>query len=201
MAVSGYRSEWIRFASAFAAFTLVAQVWPGLSQVWRFSRPAFEGGAWWLLVTSQWIHLSGLHAVVNVAAMALMLLALDHFADWHTQAISMLGGYAGVAVAIAVDPACMSYAGASGALHGFLAGSLVTVLATRAGAIRALAFVALIALAIKLWVQHDLANSFTGWLGFPTYYPAHEAGSLGGVIAILLWLVWHRMSPAQRRTR
>jgi len=200
MAVSGNWPGWIRVASAFAVFTLVAQFWPGLSQLWRFSRQAFEGGAWWLLATSQWVHLSGLHAVVNAAAMALILLAFDHFVDWFTHAISMLGGYAGVAIVVALDPACQSYAGASGALHGFLAGSLVAVVATRKGAIRVLALGGVMALAIKLWVQHDSAHSFTGWLGFPTYYPAHEAGSLGGVVAIMLWSVWRRLSPAQRNT-
>jgi membrane associated rhomboid family serine protease len=207
---------WARPALIFVVFTLSVQLLPGLSDLLRFSRPAFEAGAWWQPLTSQWVHLSMLHAVVNAAAMALMLLAFDQLAEWRAQVISLLGGYLGAAAVIAMDPACISYAGASGALHGLLAGNALSVLvghASRAtttsaakdtlimrhAAPRALALVALLILGIKLWSQHSAAaNVPVGWLGFVSYYPAHEAGSLGGFILAAMLSALHRDSFAKR---
>ena len=204
MAAPGYLTGWTRPALIFVAVTLGVQLMPGLSDLWRFSRPAFEAGAWWQLVTSQWVHVSMPHAVVNAAAMVLMLLAFDQLVGWRIQAVSLLGGYLGVAITIAVDPGCTSYAGASGALHGLLAGNALGVLvgpsnqarATAARkdsmswhrvAIRALVLVVLLILAVKLWLQQATsADAPVGWLGFVTYYPAHEAGTVGGLVAALL---------------
>ncbi|HPW06589.1 MAG TPA: rhomboid family intramembrane serine protease [Burkholderiaceae bacterium] len=204
MAAPGYLTGWTRPALIFVAVTLGVQLMPGLSDLWRFSRPAFEAGAWWQLVTSQWVHVSMPHAVVNAAAMVLMLLAFDQLVGWRIQAVSLLGGYLGVAITIAVDPGCISYAGVSGALHGLLAGNALGVLvgpsnqarATAARkdsmswhrvAIRALVLVVLLILAVKLWLQQATsADAPVGWLGFVTYYPAHEAGTVGGLVAALL---------------
>ncbi|MBP7574086.1 MAG: rhomboid family intramembrane serine protease [Rhodoferax sp.] len=204
MAAPGSLTGWTRSALIFVVLTLGVQLTPGLSDYWRFSRPAFEAGACWQLVTSQWVHLSTAHAVVNAAAMVLMLLAFDQLVGWRIQAVSLLGGYLGVAITIAMDPGCTSYAGASGALHGLLAGNALSVLvgppnqarATSARkdslngrqvAIRSLALVVLLILAVKLWLQHGAtADAPVGWLGFVTYYPAHEAGSLGGIITSML---------------
>lgn len=216
MATSGHVIGWARPALIFVFFTLGLQWTPGLSDSWQFSRPVFEAGAWWQLLTSQWVHLSAQHAVVNAAAMVLMLLAFDRLVGWRTQAVSLLGGYLGVSVMIAVDPGCTSYAGASGALHGLLAGNALSVLVDRASraattftakdsligrhiAIRVLALVTLLILAIKLWFQHTAsAVAPVGWLGFATYYPAHEAGSLGGLIATAAMSALRRDSFAKR---
>ena len=204
MAAPGYLTGWTRPALIFVAVTLGVQLMPGLSDLWRFSRPAFEAGAWWQLVTAQWVHVNMQHAVVNAAAMVLMLLAFDQLVGWRIQAVSFLGGYLGVAIAITVDPGCISYAGVSGALHGLLAGNALGVLvgpsnqarATAARkdsmswhrvAIRALVLVVLLILAVKLWLQQATsADAPVGWLGFVTYYPAHEAGTVGGLVAALL---------------
>ena len=54
-------------------------------------------------------------------------------------------------------------------------------------AIRALVLVVLLILAVKLWLQQATsADAPVGWLGFVTYYPAHEAGTVGGLVAALL---------------
>ena len=216
MAAPGYLTGWTRPALIFVAVTLGVQLMPGLSDLWRFSRPAFEAGAWWQLVTSQWVHVSMPHAVVNAAAMVLMLLAFDQLVGWRIQAVSLLGGYLGVAITIAVDPGCISYAGVSGALHGLLAGNALSVLVDRANRatttvaakdsligrhipIRVMALVTLLILAIKLWFQHSAAAvAPVGWLGFTTYYPAHEAGSLGGLIATATMSALRRDSFAKR---
>ena len=112
MAAPGYLTGWTRPALIFVAVTLGVQLMPGLSDdLWWFSRPAFFAGAWWQLVTAQWVHVNMQHAVVNAAAMVLMLLAFDQLVGWRIQAVSLLGGYLCVAITIAVDPGCISYAG------------------------------------------------------------------------------------------
>ena len=201
-----------RLALAFAVLMLGTQLWPGLSDLWRFSRSAFEGGSWWQLLTSQWVHLSGGHVAVNVACMALMLFAFDQLVDKCVQIAALLGGYMGVAIVIAMDPDCGSYAGASGALHGFLAGNAMSLLmggpsqpATRNNhssanrewlSVRGLAWVVLLVLIVKLVVQHDPGSrSIPGWLGFPAYYPAHEAGAVSGLLAAVIVSMLHRGSP------
>lgn len=198
MAASGHVTGWTGPALIFVVFTLSLQLLPGLSDLLRFSRPAFEAGAWWQPVTSQWIHLSMLHAIVNAAAMVLMLLAFDQLAGWRTQVISLLGGYLGAAIVIAMDSDCTSYAGASGALHGFFAGTVMYLAAdhTLRRSSRALALIALMLMGVKLVFTYitGLANLHAvGWLGFPTYYPAHEAGVAGGLVTALLATVLLRI--------
>jgi len=206
MAASGHVTGWARPALIFVVFTLSVQLLPGLSDLLRFSRPAFEAGAWWQPATSQWVHLSMLHAIVNATAMVLMLLAFDQLAGWRAQVISLLGGYLGTATVIAMDPACISYAGASGALHGFFAGNamyLVTDYSLRRN-YRALALIALMLMGAKLVFQHitGLANlHVAGWLGFPTYYPAHEAGVSGGLLAASLATVLLPMVSGSAKNR
>ncbi|MEY4884002.1 MAG: hypothetical protein RIS34_1856 [Pseudomonadota bacterium] len=206
----------VRFSLVFVALTLGLALWsePELPDAWRFSRPAFETGAWWQLITSQWVHLSGLHAVVNATGMVLMLVAFHGFVDTRTQLVALLGGYLGVATVLALDTHCNYYAGASGALHGFLAGNAIHMVLGKPGqvatpqtsllvahssqAARVLALIVLLGLIVKLVVQHRPGTpAMPGWLGFSTYYPAHEAGAAGGLIAVVLVSAWRRGASAK----
>lgn len=193
------------WALAFITFTLGAQWLPGLAHSLQFERAAYGAGAWWQLLTAQWVHWSSLHAAVNVFGFAVLLLALQQLAAGRLQALALLGGYAGVALVIAGDANCTHYAGASGALHGLLAGSALALLlpdtpTTRSNAnphtrVQWLGGLVLTGMAIKLWAQHGRASeSSPGWLGFATYYPAHEAGAAGGLVVVLLAyaLEWRR---------
>jgi rhomboid family GlyGly-CTERM serine protease len=189
------------WALAFVVVTLGAQWWPGLAASWQFERNAYAAGAWWQLLTAQWVHMGNLHAAVNAMGFAVLVLAFQQLIAGSTQSLALLGGYTGVALALTLDAHCARYAGASGALHGLLAGSALALLLpgpqvagwrTRAGRVGGLV---LLGLAIKLVVQHGGANPPTpGWLGFATYYPAHEAGAVGGLVAVLLAhrLRWRR---------
>jgi rhomboid family GlyGly-CTERM serine protease len=161
---------------------------------WRFDRAAYQGGAWWQLLSAQWVHLSWLHAGVNAVCLVALLRAFADLVDGRLQALALAGGGAGVALVLALDPQCATYAGASGALHGLLAGSALGLGLThqpqgrRATALRLLAAAVLAGLALKLGLQHPVVGSTSspGWLGFASYTPAHEAGALGGGVAVLL---------------
>lgn len=177
----------------FVMLTLALQWLPDAAQHWQFVRTAYTAGAWWQLFTAQWVHMNTLHAAVNVLGFVVLLRAFRGLVSGRLQLQALLGGYAGVAVVLAMDPHCAVYAGASGALHGLLAGSACGLLASAPPPpmtrqrMHILACCVLLGLAAKLLVQHfDASPSASGWLGFATYYPAHEAGAVGGFVAVAL---------------
>jgi membrane associated rhomboid family serine protease len=201
------------FAFAFAVLT-VAALWAlGAASPWQFERVAFEGGAWWQLATSQWVHLTWPHAAVNIAAAAVMLVALAGWVDLPTQGVALLGGYAGVALVVALDPTCAYYAGASGALHGLLAGSGVKLALTKGPSPNAtgvrqshwsqvLGWTALAGMGVKLFFQHfEGASSEPGWLGVVAYRPAHVGGAVAGAIFVALGSALHQVAFAQHQRR
>lgn len=192
-------------AALFVLFTLALQWWPGASAVLRFDRVSYERGAVWQLLSSQWVHLSLWHAAGNAFALVLIVFTSGYWLRSPLQLLALCGGYTGVALVLAFDPECSYYAGASGALHGLLAGNAVAIAwlarplkqsvsrqgpAADASPSRwtgraAVAVLGLIAL--KLWLQAGgLREAPLGGWGFPVYYPAHIAGALGGIGLVLL---------------
>ncbi len=161
----------------------------GSGTVGHFVRPAYEAGAWWLLFSAQWVHLNAWHAAMNAVAILALPLAFGALVPMRLQWSALLGGYVGVACVLALDLDCIRYAGASGALHGLLAGNIAYLLCTARGNGRmvSMGWVLLLGLVLKLWLQRA-----SGSVGQAIYYPAHEAGALGGVVMVLL---------AQRFTR
>jgi len=186
------------WALAFAVFTVVTQWAFGSAGQWQFERSAFEGGAWWQLATSQWVHLTWPHATMNIAAMALIVVALAGWVDRPTQGMALLGGYAGVALVVALDPACAYYAGVSGALHGLLAGSAVRMVFPQSAWLhataarwtstrRVLGCTVLAGMVVKLLIQHVAgASSGPGWLGVVAYAPAHWGGAVAGALVVFV---------------
>lgn len=186
------RSAAVLWSLVFVVLTLGLQWLPGAVEQLQFFRPTYTAGAWWQLFTAQWVHMGTLHAAANVLGMVVLLRAFQGLVSGRLQLLALLGGYAGVAVVLALDPYCTVYAGASGALHGLLAGSAGALffappqLPMTRQRMHILACCVLLGLAVKLLVQHfDASPTATAWLGFATYYPAHEAGALGGLLAVV----------------
>jgi membrane associated rhomboid family serine protease len=186
-------------AFGFAALTIGLQCDEGLVHALQFSRPVFEQGAVWQLFTSQWVHLNWLHAALNVLGAILILLAFTPWVGLSLSLMAWLGGYVGVAVVLWWDWSCSYYAGASGALHGLYAGcAFALVCHSKWEGVRPRRPIVVIwgalagsALMVKLTFQHGSVEApEASWLGFITYYPAHPAGALGGVLAVLLWAAW-----------
>lgn len=177
--------------------------------VWQFDRVAYDGGAWWLVLTSQWVHFGWLHAGANVLAAVVLLLAFRGLVEGRVQWAALLGGYVGVGVVLVLDTSCAYYAGASGALHGLLAGSGLGLLlsapqhpATSRARSRSVGVLLLIGVAVKLALQRWNGDPLApGWLGIATYFPAHEAGAVGGLLSVLLAHAFLRGRPAQPGSR
>ncbi len=148
-----------------------------------FVRTEFAAGAWWQLVSAQWVHLNWLHASVNGLGLLVLLVAFHGLVPLRLQLVAFVGGHVGVAAVLALDTHCAYYAGASGALHGLLAGCALCLVWQS----RKLGWAVLAGLTLKLVWQHATGEEAApGWLGFATYYPAHEAGALGGLLAVTL---------------
>lgn len=199
--------------------TLGLQLWPGASGFLRFYRPDYERGAVWQLLTSQWVHLSRWHAAGNVFAFLVLVYASGFWLRWPLQMLALCGGYIGVALVVAFDPDCSYYAGASGALHGLLAGNAVALVwasyllkqpasghrlalaGLSSHVVRHIAMAVLGLLAFKLWLQADKAGAAHNieW-GFPVYYPAHIAGALGGMSLVLLILSARAWTASKAQT-
>ncbi len=193
------------------------QLWPGLPAAWRFERPRFEQGAWWELLSAQWVHLSLSHALANAVALLLIAGLLRPWLSRPLQYGLLAGALAGVALAIALDPACAYYAGFSGALHGWLGGAAAWLAGRRSspdlaapGAPSALPAetaesgpplawprVMLGLLALKVGIES------TGWLpsawSFAVYWPSHAAGLAAGGLVAGLMRALARLAPAPGR--
>ena len=194
-------------ATLFVLLTLGLQIWPGASELLQFSRASYERGAVWQVLTSQLVHLSNWHAAGNAFAFVMIVFTSGFWLRWPLQLLALCGGYMGVAVVVALDPNCSYYAGASGALHGLLAGNAVSMaFAARPLSQSAdegcnsisvsssrwtlgLSIAVLGFMALKLWLQvsSTLEAPLGGW-SFPVYHPAHVAGALGGIGLVFLVL-------------
>jgi rhomboid protease GluP len=78
-------------------------------------------GEWWRLFTSCFVHIGGLHLLVNLFALAMMgPLAELLWGRWRLAVIYAVSGLAGSCLAMAIQPTA-TLAGASGAIWGLLA--------------------------------------------------------------------------------
>ena len=203
----------VGLAALFVLMTLGLQLWPGASELLRFSRADYERGAVWQLLSAQLVHLSNWHAAANASAFAMIIFTCASWLRWPLQMLALCGGYMGVAVVVALDPNCSYYAGASGALHGLLAGNAVSMaFAARSQRQSAdahcnsfrvsssrwtlgLSIAVLGLMAFKLWLEAGSlpAAPLGGWR-FPVYRPAHIAGALGGMGLVLLVLTFRAVT-------
>ncbi|HEY5947051.1 MAG TPA: rhomboid family intramembrane serine protease [Kofleriaceae bacterium] len=83
-------------------------------------RGLVHDGEWWRLVTFSFVHVGGIHLIVNMIGLWFLgRLTEDLFGPWRTIAIFALAGIGGAAASYLASPAGIS-AGASGALFGML---------------------------------------------------------------------------------
>ena len=139
----------------FAGAILGLQWTLGSGTAGHFVRPSYEAGDWWLLFSAQWLHFNAWHAAMNAVAILALPLAFGPLVPVRWQWSALLGGHLGVAWVLALDLRCMHYAGASGALHGLLAGNIAYLLYASPGNLRiaGVGWVLLLGLVLKLLLQ------------------------------------------------
>ncbi len=147
----------------------------------------------WRLLTGHWVHLTWSHGLLNVATLAVFVALFPDLRRPWIFAGLMLGSVVGVDIGVLVGhPDVDWYVGFSGVLYGLLAGAIVLEGPRRPG------WSALFAIGLSLKLARDL------WLGTPAttealvggsvLAPAHVYGSIGGVVAAVLWRLIKRTS-------
>lgn len=169
------------FAVAVAALCIALQG-AGLVEPLRFDRAAIEGGAWWRLLSGNFVHLGTGHLLMNVAGLALVVLLVWGQFDALEWAATVLFGSVVVGLGLyALNPDIGWYVGFSGTLHTLVvAGSIGDLRDYPRSAALLLALVA----AKLLWEQ--LAGALPGseaTAGGRVVVDAHLYGAIAGLLA------------------
>jgi membrane associated rhomboid family serine protease len=147
-------------------------------------------GEWWRLVTFSFVHVGGIHLIVNVIGLWFLgRLVEEMFGPWRTVAIFAVAGISAAVASFLASPAGIS-AGASGALFGLLGAAFIELSLHRKRHRTA-------------WsraVWGSLAVLTVAQIGSGFVYPvidqwAHGAGLVGGTLAAIA------LSPNARWTK
>ncbi len=156
---------------------------PQLHGRFYFELSPLLSGEWWRLLSGHLIHSDWQHWFWNVAALAVLGSYLEQHSGrlWFT---AMLAGIASVDILLLSDWAQVTrYCGLSGVLNTLLVLALFHYWReTRSAWVIVAALVCLSKLTLELFFETSLITHIS-WPPFP---PAHLAGTLGGVILILI---------------
>jgi len=152
----------------------------------RYERASIAAGEWWRLLSAHLAHLSWAHALLNAAALLLVLQIFRSVVRgaewWLAAAAALLAIDAGLWW---LEPGLDWYAGASGVLHGLFAAGLAGLWR---GGERRLAVALTIGLIAKLafeWWQGPLS----GAPDLPVVTAAHHYGAAGGAVVAAIMLL------------
>ena len=162
----------------------------------RYDRDAIFAGQLWRLVTGHFVHLSGLHLLLNAAATLLILVGFiapgqPSFTRMFT---ALLGLMLGVSIGLLVGSTDVEwYVGLSGILHG------LTVLVAVWYLERRFRLVLIAGLLVKLaWEQTAGAESVFGFeLGGAVIVDAHLYGVLTAFLLLCLFFVVAKINAAK----
>lgn len=149
-----------------------------------FTPEQFHEGRWWLLLSSQWVHLSLQHMLANVLGVLLLCVAIPRVSSWQL-ALCTLICLLVIAIYLVLFPDTYAfYAGFSGVLYGlfFFAGIQFWSYDKRS------AVFVLTAIIIK-WVWDTVgpnALETVDWLGARIAVEIHLAGIIGACVFSLL---------------
>lgn len=169
---------------AVALTSAAALHWPELAAALLLDRPAVAQGQWWRLWSGHLLHLDLSHALLNLVALAVILMLA-----WRRPMLAELAVAALVAMPLLslallwLDPRLDWYAGLSGLLHGLL----VMVLVRRGDM---LATVLLLLLVAKLACEWHFGSHGQQ---FEVVTLAHRLGAALGVLwAVVRWRAGNR---------
>jgi len=210
--------RWL-FCGVLALSAAAMTCWPGGLAYFRYDRAALLAGQYWRLAGAHFVHLNGMHLLLNLVGLILLCELLWHELPLrHGAGALATGGLTASALLFWLNPAVAWYVGMSGALHGLWAGCALASLfpanrqlplypATPTSAWRrlqrewpltrwaGLAGVALLLAKLVLETGTDTSAWAAQAIGAAIVTPAHRYGALGGAAYILLWRAWLRLGP------
>ena len=168
----------------------------GLIEALRFDRHRIADGAWWRLLSGNFVHLGTSHLVMNLAGLALVVaLVWRRFGALEWALVTLLSSLSVGAGLYALNPTIGWYVGFSGTLHGLLVAGCLADL--RHFPKSAAALLALIGGKLA-WEQ--LAGALPGseaTAGGRVVVDAHLYGAIGGLL-LAPPLLWRRRRRARR---
>lgn len=180
----------IALAFAIGALCVVLQA-AGFDQTLRFDRNTIANGAFWLLLTGNFVHLGLSHLLMNMAGFALVVaLVWSHFTtlEWALVVI-----FSSLVVGVGLylfDNEVLWYVGFSGTLHGLvIAGSLADLQHYPKSA----ALLLILIIGKLTWEQFSGAlPGSESVAGGSVVVNAHLYGAIGGAVAGMLLLLLKR---------
>lgn len=177
-----------RLLAAIVIVAIALSGWlpAGISVELRYERAAVAAGEWWRLLTAHLVHLGPGHALLNAAALLLILWMAPALRRPLTWLWLALASVAAVDAGLFFFFARVAwYVGASGALHGLFAGAAL-LMATRGERVQGI--VMLVALAAKLGWESLTGGSLShaAGAGLPVVTESHLLGAFGGLVGAAL---------------
>lgn len=167
--------------------------WPDVSAVLALDREALHAGEFWRLWTGHLVHLDTTHALINLAALAALILVASRLRQLPALLASTLLLMPLLSVVLLLTtPGLQWYVGLSGLLHGWVAWLL-----WRQGGKVAMAGFAL--LAAKLcWeaLRTDVPHT-----AFPVVTEAHLVGAITGLVLAVAMQGWSHLRARLTHTR
>lgn len=149
----------------------------------RYHRPSIAAGEWWRLLSGQFVHLDGGHALANAAGAVLVWALVGNTYPVALWAVVWLGAVVATAAGLWWGaPQVLWYVGASGWLHGLLvagAWPMATIRGDRLGR------TVLLVLTAKLIWEQSLGPIGGQGVG-KVIVDAHAYGALGGLCSAVL---------------
>jgi len=178
----------VLLAVAVAALCIALQG-AGLVEPLRFDRESIAGGAWWRLVSGNFVHLGASHLWMNVAGLGLVVaLVWGQFGAVEWAATILFGSLVVGLGLYTLNPAIGWYVGFSGTLHTLVVAGSIGDLRHYP---RSAALLLVLVTGKLVWEQ--LAGALPGseaTAGGRVVVDAHLYGAIAGLIAApaLLWL-------------
>ncbi|MBE0509906.1 MAG: rhombosortase [Chromatiales bacterium] len=163
----------------------------------RYQRDALQAGEWWRLWSGHWVHLGGIHLLLNLAGLALIWLLVGHavsirtwlwFIPINTLAISLS--------MLTWLPDLAWYVGLSGLLHGMLL--LGAVWIWRRGQSEGMWWLLLLLCKLGWELWQGGSRSSTAYLGGEVISEAHFYGALWAGLHALVLVAWQWWKQARR---
>ncbi|NND90128.1 MAG: rhombosortase [Granulosicoccus sp.] len=189
------RSPAYWLALTVALLCIVLQ-YAGLDELLRFDRLRIDSGAWWLLLSGNFVHLGQSHLWMNMVGLALVAaLVWEYFSAMQWLLLIL---FSSLVVGVGLwlfNPEVQGYVGFSGTLHGLIiAGVLADIQRYPKSAT-----VLMLLVAGKLaWEQ--ISGALPGSesvAGGAVVVDAHLYGAIGGAMLALLML-WHTRYRGRR---
>ena len=184
--------RWFRPFPGLGVSVSIGAVWcltgiasSSLLPLLRYDRSQLAAGEWWRLLSAHFVHIDLRHGALNAAALILtasIVAGRIRRSEWLWLALGSVAAVDGGLYWL--SPEISWYAGASGVLHGLLAGGGLMLVARSHDLIGA---VILILVSGKLAFEHLSGgiSIFMGDAGFMVVSESHLLGAIGGVAGAL----------------